>query len=168
MFVWDVAAGEKVSEFDTGMDFGGRRLAISADGERVVTGAYHRHGVEAWEAETGRRLWQRKDLKKVQHISVILQAEIFASLQDAAGVVLNMESGKDVRRIRGVGDMAAAVPLHMLSDRLRVLAAKLREEVESDSVKFSKKWLDRENTARTAVPESQAALRAALKGVAKR
>ena len=50
-------------------------------------------------------------------------------------------------------------------EKLRVLAAKLREEAEADPGAFAEKWNNREQTARNVAPELRAAISDALKGV---
>lgn len=63
----------RISTFDTIIDSGGTRLALcTPDGAPiVVAGAWERHGVCAYDGLTGERLWQRKDLKRVQRLSPI-------------------------------------------------------------------------------------------------
>jgi hypothetical protein len=64
--VWSLAERRLMSSFETVLDPGGRRLALLAeDRPIVVAGAYHRHGICAYDALSGDRLWQRKELKRV-------------------------------------------------------------------------------------------------------
>ncbi len=62
---WDLDRGERIAAFDTTVEFSGR-LAISADGTRIVISAYERNGLACYSATDGTELWRRKDLKKVQ------------------------------------------------------------------------------------------------------
>ncbi len=63
--------------------------------------------------------------------------------------------------------VAAEVLLCLPPERLRALAAKLREEAEGDPESFAKKWNDRDETARVIAPVLRAALNDALKRVSR-
>ncbi|MCA9647992.1 MAG: hypothetical protein KC492_45180, partial [Myxococcales bacterium] len=43
---------------------------LSDDGQVVLAAAYRRFGVAAYEASTGVRLWQRRDIKRPQRLSI--------------------------------------------------------------------------------------------------
>ena len=107
--VWDVVARRKISEFDSVLDFGGRRLAITSDGERVIAGAYLRYGVACYNASSGKLLWQRKDRKKVQNISLAADDElVYCGFEGSAGHALDTITGETVERMRGVDDVHAS------------------------------------------------------------
>ncbi len=59
--------------------------------------------------------------------------------------------------------VAAEVLLCLPPERLRELAARLREEAERDPEAFAGKWNDRDATAQAVGPELRAALHEALK-----
>lgn len=61
--------------------------------------------------------------------------------------------------------VAAEVLLCLPPERLRELAAKLREEAEGDPEAFAEKWNNREQAARAVGPELRTALNNALKSV---
>lgn len=63
--VWSLERQALESDFDTVLDFGGQRLALctTLDQLVVIAGAYERHGICGYNARTGERIWQRKDLK---------------------------------------------------------------------------------------------------------
>ena len=63
--------------------------------------------------------------------------------------------------------VAAEVLLCLPPERLRELAAKLREEAESDPAAFAEKWNDRDQAARAVAPALRAALNEGLKTVSK-
>ncbi len=67
--VWDYKSGKRVSAFDTILDFGGKRLALSISGDRVLAAAWERHGLACYDVQSGQCVWQRHDLKKVQTIT---------------------------------------------------------------------------------------------------
>ena len=104
--VWDLVACRQVGEFDTVLDFGGRRLAITSDGRRVLAGAYHRYGIACYDASSGELLWQRKDLKKVQHITVSADdASLYCGFEMSAGRALEIATGEVTETMRGVGEV---------------------------------------------------------------
>ena len=45
--LYDLSTLERLRTLETSLDFGGRRLAISNDGNTVIAGAYHVHGSRA-------------------------------------------------------------------------------------------------------------------------
>ena len=101
--LFDLQTSEALSSFDTTLDFGGRRLAISEDGGTVLVGAYYEHGIAAYSADTGEELWRRKDLKKVQHVRFHANEHaVFCGLEVGGCRSLDVGSGKERERLRGV------------------------------------------------------------------
>jgi len=101
--VWDLSTSTRVSSFDTILDFGGSRLVLSPDGSRCIAGAYHRHGIACYHADTGRLIWQRKDLKKLQYLTLSANGErAFCGLGTGPCAVLDIATGTDIERWRGV------------------------------------------------------------------
>jgi hypothetical protein len=104
--VWDILSAEKLSEFDTVLDFGGTRLAITADGERVIAGAYHRYGIACYHASTGALVWHRKDLKKVQHLALSPSGDrVYCGFEARAGRSLDVTTGDDAAKLHGVASV---------------------------------------------------------------
>lgn len=107
--IWDFAARKKIIEFKSCLQFGGERLAISNDGTLCAVGAYHRHGIVMHRVEDGSVLWQRKDLKKVQHLKFNPDGSLLlAVIQDRGGHVLDSRTGATVRKIRGCDEVASS------------------------------------------------------------
>jgi outer membrane protein assembly factor BamB len=101
--IWDLQTLRRTLEFDTVLDFGGRRLAMSSDGSCCIAGAYNRDGVAAYDTNTGRVLWSRRDLKKVQYVSFNAESTaVYCGFDRRACHVLDARSGVTVRTIRGV------------------------------------------------------------------
>ncbi len=101
--IYDIRSGRKCSQFDTVMDFGGRRLAITQDGSLCAVGAYHIHGIAAYESQDGRQVWQRKDLKKVQALSLSKDGSaLFAFFEVGPAHVLDVWTGVTKDKLRGV------------------------------------------------------------------
>jgi hypothetical protein len=105
--VWSFKQRKKLSEFDTGLDFGGRRLGlIPSRRPLVIVGAYYRHGVSAYEPNSGGLVWQRKDARRVQAVRPIRwQQNSFAvaiGREAAPLLVIDSVSGEDLKVCRGV------------------------------------------------------------------
>jgi WD40 repeat protein len=101
--IFDINSQQVISEFDTILDFGGRRLAISEDGNICICGCWERHGICAYETKTGKLIWQRKDLKKVQHIHILLSdnTKFFAHFEVGGSRIIDMNSGSDIDKLSG-------------------------------------------------------------------
>lgn len=88
---------------ETVMDFGGLRLALNDTGAICFTAAYYVHGVVAYSSEGGTILWQRADLKKVQRLLFDeSRQELLCGFSEKAFHVLDPQSGKTVKSLRGV------------------------------------------------------------------
>lgn len=100
--VWNLDPPGHVATFPTILDFGGSRLALSEEGATVVCGAYG-EGVAAYSAETGQLIWQRRDIKRPQRISTSTSRRIvYVAPDDGPCLVLSLDSGEIVDRLRGV------------------------------------------------------------------
>jgi hypothetical protein len=78
------------------LDYGGRRIVISEDGQKCVCGCWERHGIIGYDANTGEQLWQRKELKKVQHIQLVRINHNLIFTQYAKGIsrILDINTGR--------------------------------------------------------------------------
>jgi len=101
--IWDLNTGTPVSAFKTILDFGGQRLAIDKSGSIVVTAAYTRYGIAAYNAENGELLWRRRDLKKAQYLTSSPRTDrIYAGFATGPGCVLDSRTGETLSRHAGV------------------------------------------------------------------
>jgi len=102
--IFDIMEQKIISEFETILDFGGERLAISEDGQVCICGCWKRHGICGYETKTGKLIWQRKDLKKVQHIQILRSSKnkVFTYFEIGPGRVLDLHTGKDLEKMPGV------------------------------------------------------------------
>jgi len=102
--VYSLADRRRISRFETIMDFGGQRLAlIGRDRTIVVTAAYTRYGVAAYDALTGERIWHRKDLKRAHWLAPLAEGSAVAVGFDNKPLhVLDGQTGETVDRWRGV------------------------------------------------------------------
>jgi hypothetical protein len=98
----------RIATFDTIIDFGGSRLALCAPGSDpvVVAGAWERHGAAAYDGTTGTKLWQRRDLKRVQRLSPAAAGGIVAvGLEGRAMHLLDVATGDTVVKLRAAAKL---------------------------------------------------------------
>lgn len=137
--VWSLETLKKLAQFDTILDFGGHRLAIGADGSRCVAGAYQVHGIACYDAQSGEKIWQRKDLKKVQTISISPgQSEVVCGFADGPLQILRIRDGKTLQKIRGCSDLQISPlePVQMVDKakpQLQTLDASTFARIERES-----------------------------------
>ena len=94
VYVWSSRTRKPIAQFETTLDFGGNRLAVTTDGEAVIVGAYNRYGIAAYDSRSGAELWRRKELKKVQTICVSHDdCHLYCSFARRACHVLDRRSG---------------------------------------------------------------------------
>lgn len=104
--IWSLEKMEKIADVDTTLDSGGSRLVlIPTDKEPiVVTGAYVRYGVSAYSLN-GKKLWERKDLKKPQYIKFLKNAgEVCVGIgfDGKPFHILNVDTGDTIKLYKGV------------------------------------------------------------------
>src|SRR5580704_19512218 len=69
--IWDVEAAKQLREIDTVLDVGGRRLALSPNGEVCIAASWRkgrRGGICSYGASTGAVLWHRSDIGHTQEL----------------------------------------------------------------------------------------------------
>ena len=104
--IWDVGTGQRITSFQTILDFGGRRLAVDPAGEFCVAGAYDRDGLACYNATTGNLIWQRTDLKRVQHVAYSVDgARVHCGLEGGPARALDSRTGAEVGRWRGAAQV---------------------------------------------------------------
>lgn len=69
LFFWELRTLALTKSFDTKHSFGGRRLALSPGGDRVVVGSWGAPGITCFATSSGEIIWQRKDLRRTQHLN---------------------------------------------------------------------------------------------------
>jgi len=101
--IWKVDNGELQISFQTHLDFGGRRLAISPDGQLCAVGGYHIHGVSVYRTLDGSLVWNRKDLKKIQWLEFDpTQNTLLAGFDEKPLHILDNKTGETIETCRGV------------------------------------------------------------------
>ena len=101
--VWDVTSPRRISIFDTVLDFGGERLALSGAGDVLIAAAYHRYGVAAYDVSTGDVMWQRRDIKRPQRLTVSHSARVvYVGTDEKPCLRMSLDTGETVGQLRGV------------------------------------------------------------------
>jgi hypothetical protein len=142
--IWDLACREQGAEFDTVLDFGGHRLAITSDGTRVLAGAYNRYGIAAYDGSNGELLWRRPDLKKVQHVRLSADDKrLCCGFDRRSEHILSVETGETLSQMPGVEDVLnsphSPVSLIVLKGKpptLRDVDGTLRGRIEKTTFAF--------------------------------
>ncbi|MGG7666799.1 hypothetical protein [Dyadobacter sp. BHUBP1] len=121
----DIDSLTVISEFDTILDFGGQRLAISEDGLICLCGSWDRYGICAYETRTGKLIWRRKDLKKVQHIQNLSAHtdQVFAQFEVGPSRSLDIYTGAEVQKLPGIEHLVNAknLPIDVIGKRGSIL-----------------------------------------------
>lgn len=123
----------------TNLDFGGNRLQIVPQKNMLIAGAYQVHGIEGYDLNTGRRCWQRRDLKKVQSIRRNpLDESISCFFENRAGVVIDVLTGTVLSTYRGVKDIYfshdGVFELQELQSRYRIYREKNKKlDIKAES-----------------------------------
>jgi WD40 repeat protein len=102
--VWDAASAIRIAAFNTMLDSGGRRLAVSHDGTRVAAGAYREHGVSVFDAYYGRVVWARKDLQGIQKLTWSRDgSRLYCGLEGDILHEIDLATGKTLDKLTKVG-----------------------------------------------------------------
>jgi outer membrane protein assembly factor BamB len=107
--IWDLTTRELVKEFETVFGFGGRRLTLDAAGQKCVTASWNkgkRGGVACYEADTGKVVWHRQDLRHTQRVRFCATRNAFWCVPDSGRTrLLDSDNGSDVDSIVGLADL---------------------------------------------------------------
>ena len=101
--IWKIDNGELQISFETHLDFGGRRLAISPDGQLCAAGAYHVYGISVYRVLDGSVVWNRRDLKEVQWLEFDPGSKVLlAGFDEKPLHILDSRTGETIETWRGV------------------------------------------------------------------
>jgi hypothetical protein len=124
VFVWDLAARREIRSFRSVFESGGRRLAVSDNG-LIVAAAYRAQGVACYDSKTGRPVWERKDLRQVQCLSMSASSQfVYVGFENGPCKVLWTSSGYTAFNMRGVRDVfeSAYGPIALLDKKVPQVA----------------------------------------------
>jgi hypothetical protein len=98
--IWNRDKAQQIGEFETVLDFGGRRLALAAGGSICVTGSWT-HGLAAYSVPDGGCLWQRPDLVQVQLLTLSASGqEVNCGFEKRPLAVIDVKTGTIVRTVK--------------------------------------------------------------------
>ncbi len=102
----DLASGARSDILETTFDFGGRRLALSDPLDGVLAAAYHVSGVAFYSASLQREVWRRKDLKKIQCVTLSRDGLTgYCGFVASALVALDLRTGETTYSLRGAREL---------------------------------------------------------------
>ena len=98
--IMDITKNIIISEFKTILDCGGN-LIISEDGNICVCGCWERDGICGYDVKSGKKIWQRKDKKKVSIMQLMRSDSnlFFVSFADKASEIVEISTGKSIKKI---------------------------------------------------------------------
>jgi hypothetical protein len=109
--IWNFATAELVSELDTVFEFGGDRLAVNPGGEYCLAASFRtgqKGGVACYEVQSGRKVWHRTDLRRVQGVRFSSAGEkIWCRVEGGPIQTLDTHTGltlDSLRKVREVFD----------------------------------------------------------------
>lgn len=94
--IWSWETQGQLGEFDSVLDFGGRRLAITKNGVTCIAGSWTR-GLAAYSLPHGEVLWHRKDIRHIQHVNVdASDRTVYCGLGSNRLLTLDVDTGCEV------------------------------------------------------------------------
>jgi len=107
--IWDVETRALVNEFETVFAFGGNRLALDPSGKRCIAAGWKAGksgGVACYEANTGKLIWHRQDLRQTQRVRFSPQSDAAWCVPDSGPTrLLDAASGKTLDALTGLRDI---------------------------------------------------------------
>jgi len=123
--VFDPGIGVLSKRFETTFDGMPQRLALSDEFDALLTASYWVHGLASYCAENGRERWRRKDLVRVERISLARDGlTAYCGRHKGSLAVVDVGSGESIRTIRGAYSVHESMfdPVHFVdSARPRLL-----------------------------------------------
>lgn len=100
-----VSDGRRFEIAEVSYDYGGRRLDIDPESRTLFSGAYYRTGIAAYDFESGTRIWERRDLKKLGALTYDAFEGVLYCRCERRKVLLTASSGKERVLRRGLNDV---------------------------------------------------------------
>jgi WD40 repeat protein len=100
--IWNLATGERISEFETVLGFGGALLALS-QGESACLAAAYRRGLACYDVPFGAMRWRRKDLKQIGKVIIAPDGQhAYCCCATGPCHAFSVATGETTERLRGV------------------------------------------------------------------
>jgi hypothetical protein len=101
--IHDLVTGVTGGPIETVFAFGGWRLVLSDELDALVAASYERSQVVRYAAESGAKIWSRRDVKRPQRLQLSRDGRKLHAIEvDGLAHLLDLESGERRARIRGV------------------------------------------------------------------
>lgn len=98
--IWRWETGRQLGEFETILDFGGRRLVLAAGGSVCVTGSWN-HGLAGYSVPDGACLWKRPDLRQIQLLTLSPSGEqVNCGFETGPLAVIDSKTGATLKTVR--------------------------------------------------------------------
>ena len=100
VYAWDICSFTSISKFETVLEYGGDRLAISDSGRFCVAAAYNSEGICMYEIATGSIIWCRKDINNIQMVKYGVDGDVlFIGADEKYLTILDSTTGKVIDKI---------------------------------------------------------------------
>jgi hypothetical protein len=106
--VWSFRHRKRVAMFETVLDFGGKRLMLTAQPRPMVVAGAYENGVCGYDAHAGACMWTKQDLRKTQIVSRLKhenERSVCGIGDDHKYRILDIASGDIVRELKGVKEV---------------------------------------------------------------
>ena len=132
--VWVRSLAERSvsTPLETTFGKGGRRVALSDELDAVLAGAYYDHGLALYSCRTGREIWRRKDIKKIQDVQLARDGiTAYCGRDGASLLVLDLRTGETTSAVPAASAMYQSKfdPVHFLDGAVPQLVDNRDERV---------------------------------------
>lgn len=104
--VWDTQSGESISQFHSTLESGGGRLLLNSDGTKCITASYSRKGLACYSIPAGKILWHRKDITKVQEMTLSRDSnKFYCSFDNEPCLMMDVNRGETIQAIYGAREV---------------------------------------------------------------
>jgi WD40 repeat protein len=133
VYVWDLKARQRISTFETPLDYGGHRLAINPRGDICAVASYTLGGLACYATDSGEVICVRDDLKKLQRVTYSPDGRLlYCGSETGPFTVLDAETGASLAKYPSTDEVFRSPyqPVELLSKRrkgpveLRVVGGK--------------------------------------------
>jgi len=135
--IWSWKTKQQLGEFETKLDFGGERLALTPDGRICIAASFHRR-LAAYSVPDGRALWMKTDLGQVQYVTLSASGrEIYCGIESSSLLIIETETGATIQKVRGASKVfASQVSPHLLVARKDKFLVQGANQVEIPAISF--------------------------------
>ena len=107
--IWNLETAERLIEFDTIFLTGGNRLLLSWDGSFCFAADFSRRGVACYDTRNGETVWQRRDIRRMQRISLAGDRRaIYCERENRPTLKLDADSGATLDTLGPVTEIYAS------------------------------------------------------------